>query len=102
MFVRSKRNKYKIKMVQEFRGEKVVMINPSLFRPTEQIDWSACPESLEDFVPLVVDKDMNILDGHHRFMFVHHHNRLHSLGKVKYRISEYPVIIVDSLYGLPE
>lgn len=85
-------------MTQEFEGKKVTMVNPSLLNPTEDINWTACPESLDDFKPLIVDEDMNILDGHHRFMYVHRHNRLNSLGRVNYRITEYPVIIVNSLY----
>lgn len=75
--------------------EQIVMINPSHLRPTESINWAACPDSLNEYEPLIVDKDLNILDGHHRFMFIHRLNRLSSARPWLNisKITEYPVII---------
>jgi len=48
--------------------------------PTESINWDSMPLDLEKYHPMIVtpteDGKFKILDGHHRFMFVHHNRRL--------------------------
>ena len=82
-------------MEEIFEGKKVVMINPSLLKPTENISWSECPDSLDEYQPLIIDKDMNIIDGHHRFMFIHRQNRISKSRPWSNisQINEYPCVI---------
>lgn len=75
-------------------------INPSLLVPTESINWSAMPDNLNEYKPMIVwareDGKFDIMDGHHRFMFIHHSNRRSIMRPNGPRFATYPAYVVNN------
>ena len=64
----------------------------STIKPSEPLYWDQAPTSMDERHPIVVfRKDMTIIDGHHRFMYLRNSIR----NKANY-VGDYPVIFIDS------